>query len=293
VKKTGGGRFDPHERNVYFIAGSIDRLENASHAHEHLLIAVNEVTSRGTDHMADWIRRGKKVFLDSGIFNLTNEHARRHGVRMDQALALAPDAIDGFSELMKKYLALVSQLEGGLWGYIELDQGGAENKKKTRAFLEAKGLRPIPVYHPLNDGWDYFDELASGYDRICFGNVVQADPQTRIRLVATAFERMRRYPHLWVHLLGVTAGEVVYTYPSSSCDSSTWLSAVRWTASHRIRCHGTPFALMGEAWAYSRDDETSGPRGSDKAGEAAGYESRFLHENWRAHTHAMAEAGLL
>ena len=62
--------------------------------------------------------------------------------------------------------------------------------------LEQMGLRPIPVYHPFNDGWDYFDYLAERYDRICFGNVVQADRETRKRLVATAWERHRKYPHL-------------------------------------------------------------------------------------------------
>ena len=58
---------------------------------------------------------------------------------------------------------------------VEVDQGGRENKIKTRARLEKMGLRPIPVYHPLNDGWDYFDYLAENYDRICMGNVVNAE----------------------------------------------------------------------------------------------------------------------
>jgi hypothetical protein len=52
--------------------------------------------------------------------------------------------------------------------------------------LEQMGLRPIPVYHPFNDGWHYFDYLAERYDLVCFDNVVQADRETRKRLVATA-----------------------------------------------------------------------------------------------------------
>ena len=59
---------------------------------------------------------------------------------------------------------------------------------------ESLGLKPIPVYHPLLDGWDYFDELAAQYDRICFGNIVQAPAATRIRLLHTLWERHRRYP---------------------------------------------------------------------------------------------------
>jgi hypothetical protein len=43
-----------------------------------------------------------------------------------------------------------------LSGYTELDQGGRDHKRRTRTRLHDLGLNPIPVYHPFNDGWDYF-----------------------------------------------------------------------------------------------------------------------------------------
>ena len=52
---------------------------------------------------------------------------------------------------------------------------GAEVATATPA--HAEGLAPMPVYHPLNDGWDYYDELAGSHDRVCIGNLVQATKQ--------------------------------------------------------------------------------------------------------------------
>jgi hypothetical protein len=168
------------------------------------------------------------LFIDSGVFALANGHAVEHEITMDEALSLAPTEIDGFDELYKRYCSIIETLGDLVWGYIEIDQGGRENKRKTRAKLEAQGFRPIPVYHPFNDGWEYFDELASDYDRICFGNIVQADQETRKRLLATAWERKRKYPHLWIHLLGLSPNERLNAYPIDCCDSSAWLMHVRW-----------------------------------------------------------------
>jgi hypothetical protein len=147
---------------------------------------------------------------------------------MDEALALPPADIDGFDWLWDGFLKVHGWLGARAWGYIELDQGGAVNKRITRQRLHDEGVNPMPVYHPLNDGWDYFDELASQYDRICMGNVVQASPQLRVRLFHTLAERHRTYPDLWVHCLGMTPNQWANALPFDSCDSSTWLSMVRW-----------------------------------------------------------------
>jgi hypothetical protein len=42
---------------------------------------------------------------------------------------------------------LATTYEERLWGYIELDKGGRENKLRTRTRLHNHGLNPIPVYH--------------------------------------------------------------------------------------------------------------------------------------------------
>jgi hypothetical protein len=290
AKTSTGGAFDPTEPNIYFIASNIDSLRLAAPVHDHVLIAVNEIKPADIPVLEQWIGAGKRVFIDSGIFHLTNEHARAHNVSMDQALALAPEAIDGFRELWDRYLAVVQRLGQKAWGYIELDQGGLEHKRRTRAKLEALGLRPIPVYHPLNDGWDYFDELSDRYDRICFGNVVQADIPTRKKLVATAWERHRRHPDLWIHLLGLTPNELLYALPINSGDSSSWLSSVRWSG-YIEHAAGRTLGPMPRNFQYRLGSETDSPEGRAKANLVAAYGAAMMQRNWRTHLRRMQELG--
>jgi hypothetical protein len=288
--RTGGGRFDPTEENVYFIASNTEMLRRAAQVNDHLLIAVNELGSEnGREELGIWIEQGSKIFIDSGIFFLTNEHARKHDVPMDIALNLAPEEIDGFDELFNAYIQIVKTYGEDSWGYIELDQGGRDNKIRTRQRLHDLGLNPIPVYHPLNDGWDYFDYLAERYDRICFGNVVQADIYTRKRLVATAWERHRKYPNLWIHLLGLTPSNLLNAYPINSADSSGWLSSVRWSGL-KATVDGQGFSQIHLNFRYLLGDSDS-ERGRKKANMLAAYDAAIIQRNWRNHIRALTDLG--
>lgn len=251
-------------------------MDLGAECHDWLLIAVNELeAATSVAQVKRHAEAGKHVFIDSGVFNLTNVHARRHNVCMDEALTLAPEQIDGFEDLFVRYVELVRDLGDKIWGYIEIDQGGRENKIKTRAKLEALGLRPIPVYHPFNDGWDYFDHLAENYDRICLGNVVQADIETRKRLIATAWERRRRYPNLWIHALGLTPSVLTTAFPINSCDSSTWVSANRWGL-HSAQSANKKCWETGKGLAHDRDRANGAQGGWDDSVRLGGYESEIM-----------------
>jgi hypothetical protein len=264
VKKTAGGTFNPDDQPMYFAAGG-GLGDVKSYAPPYLLVAVNELPTAASEAglLEPILETGFPVLLDSGIFWLTNEHKRAHGCTMDEALALAPEEIDGFEGLYARYTELYHRYINRLWGVIELDQGGAVNKRRTRARLEADGIRPIPVYHPLNDGWDYFDELACGYDRICFGNIVQASAQARLRLLHTLWERHRAYPDLWVHVLGLTVSEQAFAFPFESCDSSTWISPLRWPAVRTESAFLHRTADLGPAFAYKVGSEVPGQTWDD------------------------------
>lgn len=281
MKRTAG-KWDPKGDNRYFIASSPSSLEQVIGINDNILIALNELSEGSLEQVEQWSGDGVDIFLDSGVFNLTNEHARKYNVSMDTALALPPDEIDGFDKLFNRYCSVMSRLEGSCWGYIEIDQGGRENKIKTRAKLEARGLRPIPVYHPFNDGWDYFDELAENYDRICFGNIVQANQPDRKRLLATAWERRRRYPELWIHLLGMTPNEWLNALPINSCDSSSWLSGIRWSIHWREEVALKSWGQMPESFFYELGGNAQGPRGRIKATRVGAYQARLLGQNWNA-----------
>ena len=271
-----GGNWDRNEWPVYFVAANCGTLKHAAPVHSHLLCAVNELHGeKDRDLVRGFIDAGSKVVLDSGVFALASHHAAANGITMDEALGLAPDEIDGFDELFADYVAIIGELGARAWGYIEIDQGGRENKIKTRARLEAIGLRPIPVYHPFNDGWDYFDYLAEHYDRICFGNVVQADQKTRRRLIATAWERRRKYPHLWIHALGMTPSDTTTAWPVNSCDSSTWISSVRW-GQHPAWAANKSFGRLDAGFNYDPGSAPEDERGHHKAWRMCGYDAHMV-----------------
>lgn len=232
MKATSGGTFDHDQHGLYFIAGA--PVAVADVPHRNVLVAVNEVNgAKQRDYLDRMLDEGRRVLLDSGIFNLAMSHAKAHDLSMDTALTVPPEEVDGFPDLRDAYYDLATTYQDRLWGIVELDQGGAAVKPITRATIEKDtGIIPMPVYHPMLDGWDYYDTLAQQYDRLCFGNIVKASPPMRLRLVHTAYERARAYPHLFTHLLGLTPNENTLALAMrGSFDSSSWLKGVRWMPS--------------------------------------------------------------
>ncbi len=286
-KKTGGGMFDPSEEVIYFAAGNMFSERSGVAIPRYSLIATNDLMNNKSGQRDLFNRLDdpeNRLLLDSGIFWLTNKHKREHPpMTMDEALSLPPGAIDGFDLLWETYTKLVTQFEDRLWGYIELDQGGAENKKKTRAKLEGIGLRPIPVYHPLNDGWDYFDELCQGYDRICVGNVVQANYADRRALLHMIWERHRRYPDVWIHLLGVTPDAMCTVYPANSTDSATFAYSLKFGA------NTTPFSTgmngrigrLDRSFSYLTDTDNEVPGAVEDGVRFLVAHASFMQQSWR------------
>lgn len=251
---TAGGMYRPdEERHCFFLAAAPHEVHRRYH-----LTAVNDALTdaEAATSIDEPLDRGSRLFLDSGVFNLTNAHASAMGLSMEQALSTPPEQIRGFDDLFNRYVQLARRYGDRLWGYIELDQGGRDNKRRIRGRLHDLGLSPVPVYHPLNDGWDYFDELAESYDRICVGNLVRARPRARVRMLHTIWERRRRYPHLWVHILGVTPSELVAALPSDSCDSSSWCSGLRWSdksLASSYLARGKAVGHLSAGFLYNRD----------------------------------------
>jgi hypothetical protein len=286
-----GGCWDPDDRHKYFLAADLGRQQWVAVLHANVLVSAHKIRE-DTPRVDLLLEQNKCVMLDSGIFWLTNEHKRAHGLTMNDALALAPEDIDGFDELWDRYVRLAKRYATEWWGYVELDQGGAARKRETRRRLHDLGLRPIPVYHPLNDGWDYFDELASEHDRICFGNIVQADRATRVRLLATLAERKRAYPDLFVHVLGLTPNEFINAFPVDSADSSTWLNIVRWDGYHE-RGMLKPLGNMDHDYQYLVGDNDETSPTNDKRAVAMAAVGAACHERgWRHWIDRCAEVGI-
>jgi hypothetical protein len=293
LTRTGGRAFDPTDQPLYFISSSTTATELAGGYHDSILFAVNEL--RGEKDRAilhTFFNNGAKILLDSGIFNLGMQHGRAHGLGFYEVLQLAPEQIDGFGKLEAQYIELAKAYADHLWGYVELDQGGQHNKIRIRTKLEALGLRPIPVYHPLVDEPDYFDYLGQRYDRICIANVVQSPVEVRRRILATVWEKKRRYPELWIHVLGYTPDPLLSAYPFESADSSTFLAAMRWGLA-LDRAFGKPLDLRrGFVPGLSSEGvDANSPRGRNKAIRLAGMLSDAQERIWSHSVHRLDDLG--
>lgn len=284
------GKYDRTDDNLYFIAAGPSRLIDGAPVHDNLLVAVNQLYSdENLLHVEGWLQNGNRVFLDSGIFSLTTDYMREYGTTFNETITKPPEDMPGFDKLFDRYIELVLRYRDRLWGYVELDLGGKENKIKTRKKLEAMGLRPVPVFHPLVDGWDYFDYLARNYDRVCISNFASGtDRPTRKRLVATAWERHRKYPHVWIHLLGLTPNEWLNAFPANSCDSSAWLSSVKWSG-YKEKTMLSSFGEMPKNFQYVLGSDNESEHSSKVGARMAAYGAYMLEQNWKNHLSALEQ----
>lgn len=293
-RSTGGGRFDPNEQPLYFISGGSRDLEAAGQHHDTRLIAVNALTNVTDRAIIEqcFVRR-QRVLLDSGIFALCMEYAQAKEIPLHEAFRLAPEQIDGFDTLQAAYIRVVREFEDRLWGYVELDQGGMENKIRTRRRLESMGLRPIPVYHVLLDPADYLDQLVNEYDRICIGNLVQAPREVRLPILAALWEHKRRHPGVWFHLLGYTPDELLNAYYFESADSSTFLSSMRWGRMYDRALNRAFDLRRGFVPGLTAEGvATDSPGGRTRAQVLAGFIAASQERTWRLSVNRCTQLGL-
>lgn len=281
--------FDQNQPFMYFLAtgNNWDQLAAVNNTMPlNALLAVNDMEAdygieRGVNVASDL---KLPVMVDSGVFNLSMMHARRHDLHMDEALQVPPDSIDGFDNLWKAYARVADAFKPYMWGMVEIDQGGEHNKRITRQRIENEiGIIPIPVYHPLVDSREYLDELCEQYDRICVGNVVQAPPNVRKRLMATVWSRLQQYPHVWAHLLGVTPGPWTASFPFHSCDSSTAVASLRWPHVFVASANGGPQWELPASFLYKRTVPSDDPGGYKDGVRLCSSLQRDWMKQWRQH----------
>lgn len=256
--KTGGGRYKPEDRYKYFLASSIDYTSRAydDGIVTSTLIPNPLVKIKHLDTLEEWAAAGLDLFVDSGVYSAVQKHVKRHGLTQAEGFAVAPAEIDGFEEMFTEYVELIKVVEPYIWGYVEIDFGGQKNKVITRKRMQDAGISPIPTYHPFNDEYEYFDELAEQYDRVCIGGIANTTKAERTRLLYTINVRKQKYPKLWVHLLGVTPSAMLYQTTIESCDSSSWASGVRYG---QAMCYGGGFTIgtLSSGYVYNRSDRSS------------------------------------
>jgi hypothetical protein len=282
VVRTTGGKWNPGSENLMFLAGPM--MDQKLAENPYTLVAVNELTGKSLDLLDRWMDE-RTILLDSGVFALASAHARAHNITMTQAFSLPPEEMDGWDELYMWYCLVVSRFADRMWGAIELDQGGPDAAAATRARVKRDtGVDPIPVYHPLGDGWAYYDQLARAHDRICVGGLAGKIPASvRMRLCWTVTDRARAHPHLWTHLRGVTPSPMVMSLGlRGSMDSSAWLGPVRWTQQWKSWAMLQRIGEMPTAMTYVRGSRDDPNRGLAKAKLQAAADAYFQQRTFAA-----------
>jgi hypothetical protein len=280
---TAGAQFNRKNLRLYFMAATNGAFPIMREMHGNTLLPIEEI--REPDSVLELMDDGVTVMIDSGVFSLVSRYASETGRDFDEVRALPLKEIPGYAMLYERYITVCETVGNESWGYVEIDLGSKEDKMKTRAKLEKHGLRPIPVWHPMTDGQEYFHYLAKRYDRICMGNLAMASSSVRKRLIATVHELKRGYPDLWVHSLGMSPNCILYACPTESCDSSSWGTPVRWTKStSEWACGQLVSYFEHAAIAYQRDAEEGSEYSRDKISRISAMQAHYMMENWRAYS---------
>jgi hypothetical protein len=109
--RATGGVWDKKTWPLYFLATWPDQVEYVD-TRTNLLVAVNElVDPEKRMLLEEWAEQDRKIFLDSGVYWLATQHARAHGMSMNEALGIAPDKMDGFEDLFAAYVEIVKGYE--------------------------------------------------------------------------------------------------------------------------------------------------------------------------------------
>ena len=278
IKKTGGGAFDPELQGLHFFATGLQwHLRVSGAGHKSYLVAVNHISEgkKGNDEIELLLTiPDVRVFLDSGIFTLCADYARKNGLQLEEVFGYQPEQVDGYEKLKSRYIDLIRKYGDRLWGYVELDMGGTETKIRVRSELEAIGIRPIPVFHPMHDSWDYYERLLREYDRICIGNIVNASPKTR-SLVLTECARRKKAinSNCFIHILGSSANGLITSLQFESCDSSSWNSRLRFPVLNNVHLDGN----IGGLPSWFLYEQNGDPGVITKAGLSCAYQHHLFN----------------
>lgn len=218
------------------------------------------------------IDRGDRILIDSGTHSIYMAMVRndeRNLYAIDRSFDI-DDPV--FADYFSRYCDFAKTYEPYLWGYIELDLGNQDQKTILRQRMQDRGLKPIPVYHPLSDDLDYLDDLAQDYDRVCFGNIAMEDKSLRQIFIQVASLAKSKYPGLWVHLLGFAPDMTLAAFPGiDSVDTTTSSSIARFGHFDEGSCFNRRYGIV-DGFHNRRKD-----RPNTELAFASGFRSYLFH----------------
>lgn len=171
-------------------------------------------------------------FLDSGAFSIQNS-----GIKL---------SIDD-------YIAYIKQNSKYITHYANFDViFDAKASLKNLRYMEAQGLKPIPVFHRTED-YRYLLDYMEEYDYIALGGMASAG--ARIAWLDTVWGKYltdkEGRAKVMVHGFGMSSIKLLWRYPWWSVDSSTWIKNAAYgrillphVCSGKISYRGRPIILV-------------------------------------------------
>lgn len=251
------------ERPLIFLGCNWEAIELLTE-HEidcNVLLPVTSIIPTRLDEMIRLGEQGVRILLDSGVYVVGMREAQRRNVPLQNVLSKEPSEIQGYAKLYSRYKETMVALKDYIWAGIEIDFGSIETRYELRRQMKEEfGFNPVPVWHPATDPVDYMERLASEYDMVAVGNVVNANQTMRVRILNQIHEIKERYPGTWIHVLGMDVNPAIVSFDIDSCDMSSWLSNSKWGT--KITLAGVEaFGRAPEEYISRRGDRESRQRG--------------------------------
>ena len=168
-----------------------------------------------------------KVFLDSGAYSWDHQLTKRGETATPEKE----------KEYLDSYIEFIKEWDDRLYNYANLDfVGDPEKTLKNQRYMEAAGIKPVPVFHyhaklgdPVQRQWhfDFLREMVQEYDYIALGGGVSSGVPSREYITRFGDEAFRIIKEsgrtIKVHGFGITSTLLMFRYPWYSVDSTTWL----------------------------------------------------------------------
>lgn len=128
---------------------------------------------------------------------------------------------------LDEYIAFVHKYKDQLHAYVNLDIiYNAEKSWENQKYMESNGLKPLPVFHFLED-FKWLKKYAEEYEYIGLGGMATGLRKADFLTFAyQCFQIIAEVnPQLKVHGFAVTSVDMIQRFPFYSVDSTSWLKS--------------------------------------------------------------------
>lgn len=216
-------------------------------------------------NIAKYVRKKMKknvfIFLDSGAPSLYNTLARKQkGTYMGSFLQ--DRKYDDFSWLESEmyldyrdaYIEFIKDYHDYIDVYANLDiVNNAEATWENQQYMEAQGLKPIPVFHFGCDLKWLRMYLEKGYEYIAMGGMVPNPPNILIpgldNIWSEYFTDKNGLAIIKVHGFAITSAKMLTRYPWYSVDSTSWVKFGKYGIVCVPRKRGGRYVYEEPAWS--------------------------------------------